>query len=566
MDLQSPVNSDGFLSEQRLLRGPWQAFERDVARLLVANGFHDVRIVAGPGDRGADVLGVVDGEIWVIQCKHTTTGPPSRKALDEVVEAGKHYRADKLVVATSRPPGDAFSEEERRYRRAGLNIQVATPAVLLNLMRESPEYSKTRKRLRDYQEHTTERFREGLLDTGRAQIVLATGLGKSVVMAELVADLLRDGLIRNNRILVLAHTNELVNQLNRTFWYQLPKWISTHQLSEGERPAFWEGITFATIQSASSQLASLPPFGLVLVDEAHHVGATMFRSTIDDLQPPMLGGVTATPWRGDQVSLDEILGPPLVRIGIAEGLQQGFLSEIDYRLFADNIDWAFVQESSQYSYSIGQLNRKLLIPTRDEKAVRIIRQLFDEEKRRAGIVFSPTIDHAKSFSAMLRRYGFRSEAISHSNSPRERDVLMSQFRAGDLDFVTTVDLFNEGVDVPDVDLIVFMRSTHSRRIFVQQLGRGLRISPNKDRVVVLDFVTDLRRLAEVIQLDGAARGGSLERLGLGSRLIQFSDATAGNFLREWMLDQASLFLREEDPEIELPRIEFPYPPNPGTVQ
>src|SRR2546430_12548796 len=78
--------------------------------------------------------------------------------------------------------------------------------------------------------------------------------------------------------------------------------------------------------------------------------------------------------------------------------------------------------------------------------------------------------------------------------------LLSGFRAGQLDVVATVDLFNEGIDVPDVDLIVFMRSTHSRRIFVQQLGRGLRVSPGKENVVVLDFVTDLRRVAEAIEL------------------------------------------------------------------
>ncbi len=113
--------------------------------------------------------------------------------------------------------------------------------------------------------------------------------------------------------------------------------------------------------------------------------------------------------------------------------------------------------------------------------------------------------------------------------------------------MTSVDLFNEGVDLPDVDIIVFMRASHSRRIFVQQLGRGLRLSPGKDKVVVLDFVTDLRRVAEVVELDKASQGGPVERLGLGNRLIQFRDASAGDFMREWMLDQASLVLREGDP-------------------
>src|SRR5262249_14113209 len=157
--------------------------------------------------------------------------------------------------------------ERARYERAqGWKIQMAGPAELLALMNRSPEYPPARKELRDYQEVASSRFREALLDTGRGQVVLATGLGKTVVMAETVADFIRDGLIQDGRVLVLAHTRELVNQLHRAFWYQLPKWVPTHQLVEGEFPRYWDGITFATIQSASARLDSLPSFGLVLVD------------------------------------------------------------------------------------------------------------------------------------------------------------------------------------------------------------------------------------------------------------------------------------------------------------
>ena len=556
----------GFLDERRLLYGPWKAFERDVARLLIVNGFGDVRVVGGSGDRGADVLGVKNGKLWVWQCKHTTSSSPPKAAVSEVVEAARYYEADRLIVATSRPPGRGLLEEKARFERQGLKIELAPPGVLLKRMRSSPEYAPSRRGLRDYQENASSRFREALLDTGRAQVVLATGLGKTVVMAEVVADLYRDGLITDNRALVLAHTRELVDQLHKAFWYQLPSWVPTHQFSEGERPVYWDGITFATIQSVVSQLDELPSFGLILVDEAHHVGAEMFRRAIDVLNPPMLGGVTATPWRGDAFDIDEILGQPLVKIGIAEGLQQGFLSEVDYRILADNLDWNFVQEASTHRYSLSQLNRKLIIPTRDEQAARLIKQAFENEERGAAILFSPTIPHARSMAAMLRRYGIKTEPIYAEMHPREREKLMTRFRAGDLDVLTSVDLFNEGIDVPDVDLIVFMRATHSRRIFVQQLGRGLRVSPGKKNVIVLDFVTDIRRIAEVIELDKATRDGPLERLGLGSRIVQFNDASAGSFLQEWMLDQASLFLREGDPTLELPQFEFPGPAPPGGVQ
>jgi superfamily II DNA or RNA helicase len=433
-------------------------------------------------------------------------------------------------------------------------------------MANSPEYSPSAKKLREYQQSAAEALRDALVDTGRAQIVLATGLGKTVILAEVVATLLREGLIREGRVLVLAHTLPLVNQLAREFWYQLPKDVACHVLVGEERPSHWDGVTFATIQSVARYLGALPAFGLVVVDEAHHIGADTFQKAVSDLQPPMLAGATATPWRGDGYDIDTLLGPPLVQMGIPEGLNGGHLSDVDYRLLADDIDWKIVQKASVNRYSLTQLNRHLIIPTRDDMAARMVAESFSTEKRRATIAYCPSSVHAREFAAKLRQYGLRAEPILHDTERRARARMMSRFRAGGLDVVTTVDLFNEGVDVPDVDMIVFMRVTHSRRIFVQQLGRGLRVSPGKTKVVVLDFVTDLRRIAEVIDLDRATRHGDVERLGLGSALVSFTDRSAGSFLREWMLDQASLMLREGDPDLEMPDLHFPQPPAPGGVQ
>jgi superfamily II DNA or RNA helicase len=554
-----------FLDDKRLLRGPWQAFERDVARLLMHAGFDDVRVVGGSGDKGADVVGVKNGEIWVVQCKHTTTAPPSRQAVEEVVDAGTYYGANRMLLATSRAIGGGVQSEIDRYRRIGINVELLDPARLSHLAQEIPEYTKSRRELRPYQRHTVERFREGLVDTGRAQIVLATGLGKTVVMAEVVADLYRDGLIRDNRVLVLADKRELIRQLQFGFWHQLPKWVPTHVLSGDEVPSFHDGITFATVQSVIGRVNDLPSYGLVLVDEAHHIGSSSFRRTLEALAPPMIGGATATPWRGDGFDIDEVLGKPLVRLGISDGLREKYLCDVDYRLLADNIDWSFVQDVSLHNYSLVQLNKKLILPTRDEEAARNIANVFHVEMRRGGIVFSPTVDHAESFAGTLRGYGLKAEAISSRQEARERDRLMASFRRGDIHVLTSVDLFNEGVDVPDVDLIVFMRATHSRRIFVQQLGRGLRLSKGKDKVIVMDFVTDLRRIAEVVELERAAIG-PIERLPLGHNLINFRDVSAGGFMLEWMKDQADLILREGDAQLELPVFEFPTTPHPGNVQ
>ena len=555
-----------FLGKTRFLKGPWQAFERDVARLFLQNGFTDVRLIGGAGDKGGDVLAVKDGKLWVTQCKHTTSTPPPLSAVDEVIEAGKYYGAKRLLIASSRPASEPLKLRVQRERNLGLAIEIAEPHKLLSWMGNSSEYPPSSRELRAYQQDASERLRDALLDTGRGQLVLATGLGKTVILAETVASLLRDGRVPGNRILVLAHTRPLVDQLLQEFWFQLPKTVATHRFADQETPVYWEGITFATIQSISRNLDTLPDFGLVVVDEAHHIGAVTFQEAVDSLRPRMLAGVTATPWRGDGYDIDRLLGPPLVRIGLSEGLQAGYLSDVDYRLLADNLDWEFVQQASTHSYSLSQLNRKLILPTRDDEAAKLATEAFKAAKRSTAIAYCPSGVHAKTFAATLRQFGFQAEAILNETPSRERARLMSRLRAREMQFVSVVDLFNEGVDVPEVDMIVFMRVTHSRRIFVQQLGRGLRISPDKDRLIVLDFVTDLRRISEVVELDRAVRGGDVERLGLGNSLISFLDRSAGSFLREWMLDQASLLLREGDPQLEVPRYDYPESPPPGGVE
>ena len=557
--------SDSFLKRERLIYGPWQSFERDVARLLMHNGFNDVRVVGRTGDNGADILAVNSNGLWVVQCKHTTSSYPPKAALDEVLNAGRFYEADHLSVATSRPAGDTFLRKRNDIKQLGLDIKIWAPKQLMRLAEQATLYTTNKKELRDYQQDAVERFRDSLVDTGRGQVVLATGLGKTVVMASTVQELYETGQIPTGRVLVLAHMKELVTQLHFSFWSQISKRIPTHQLCDGEFPTFWDGITFATFQSVKNKLKELPEFDLVLVDEAHHIGADTFKFVLEELEPKMIGGVTATPWRGDGYSIDEILGPPVFKLGIDEGLARGFLSEVDYRIFADNIDWNYVQESSINNYSIKQLNRKLIIPTRDEQAAKMISELYVSTNRKSGIIFCPSVAHARHFSSILREHGLSCEIIASEIDQRECATHLARFRKGLFQFAITIDMFNEGVDVPDVDMIIFMRSTHSRRIFIQQLGRGLRVSPKKDKVVVLDFVSDLKRMAEVIELDSSIRSLEIEKVGLGRELIEFSDRSMGSFLHEWLLDQADL-LNNDSAQLEPPQFNYPNPKSPGSVQ
>jgi superfamily II DNA or RNA helicase len=544
-----------FLTAASLLENTWQGFERNVARLLMHLPFDEVRMVGRTGDAGADIIAVRGGKKWVIQCKHTTTSTVRTSAIEEVLEAGRFYDADELVLALSQPASVSLWNHRRNHR---IPVRIWEPRDLLNLVTRAGRSCYRRRTLREYQGDAVQRMLDVLQDRGKGHLALATGLGKTVILAEVVAEMLQRSALPNRRVLVLAHTRTLVQQLHRDFWYQLPSNIPTGQLMHGERLGSWDqGVVFATVQSVQDRVHTLPHVDMVVVDEAHHGGANTYVDLLRRMAPAYVAGATATPWRSDGFDLSIMFGPPLMKMGIAEGLQHGYLSEVDYRLLGDNLDWEYIQDVSRHGYSIRQLNRKLIIPTRDDEAARAIRRVFDQEGRRSLMVFSPSLVHAKSFSQVLRTYGLTNYVISEEDDHKNRERKISDFRAGRVSATVTVDIFNEGVDVPDVDMLVFMRATHSRRIFVQQLGRGLRISPNKDRVVVLDFVSDLRRLIAVLDLDRAARAGSVERLGLGDRIVDFTNESAGSFLREWILDQVSLDRPEDEYTLDPPRFDFP---------
>lgn len=537
-----------FLDERRLAYGTWHAFERDVARMLVQNGFEEVRLVGGAGDHGGDVLARKDGRDWVFQCKYRLDGYAPANAADEVVRAAQFYGADRLAIATTRPAGPALQAAIDRWAQLGVTIELLSQDTLMAIMDASPEYALSRRKLHRYQKRCVERVLQAMRRNGRAQIILATGLGKTVLMAEVTACLFQENRIADGRVLVLADKVDLVDQLQREFWRQIPKSVATHLLRGGESPGFWDGITFATVQSAQANQFDLPSFGLVWVDEAHHIGSETFRRLIEHLNPAMLGGATATPWRGDRFDINELLGAPVVRMGIAEGLRNGFLCPVDYRLMADDIDWRLVREQSLHSYSLRELNTRLLIPIRDAEAAKRIADVFAAESRHRLIVFCASIAHAREFTATLSLFGFEAGVLASPMRPADRERMLSRFRKGELNAITAVDIFNEGIDVPDVDMIAFMRVTHSWRIFVQQAGRGLRVAHGKDKLLVLDFVSNLRRLIDVLALHAAA-SYEVERMAVFEQLVQFSDRNAGNLMFEWMMDQANLFSRVENPSL-----------------
>jgi superfamily II DNA or RNA helicase len=551
-----------FLNSKRLSRVGPQGFLLAIERLLWYLNFEDVRNIDGRGDEGGDLLGLRGGYRWVFQCKWKKTGLVGEDAVREVDAAKAFYQTDRAVVATNRAPGRKAAQRREKLLGVGVRIDFWADEALAKFADGIiPDYVPSRYELRPYQTSAIKEVKRSIDSTGKALVIMATGLGKTVVVGEVVDWWLKEH--PREDVLVVAHVKEIVRQLERAMWRHVPKWISTQALTGDEQPSDLDGVTCATVQSAIKAVETGWRPGLVVVDEAHHAGeGGYFQRLLDMLTDSPVLGVTATPWRGDEYDISTHFGKPVFRMGIAEGMAKGFLAEVDYRLFVDELDWSAVSDASKRDLTIKELNRRLFLPQRDEAVVDRLREAWQDTIEPRAIVYCRTINHAEEVAQFLREAGWRrASCINTKLSRRDRDLMMSEFRDGRIPILTAVDIFNEGVDVPDVNILCFLRVTHSRRIFVQQLGRGLRLASGKEHVRVLDFISDVRRVAATLDLQRSLdrlRDEEIERVKLAQPMIQFSEPNIGSLMQEWLRDAAAI----EDADDEV-RLEFPDLPDHG---
>lgn len=550
-----------FLTPEIMKGTDWRSLERAVARLMSHTGWSSVRLIGGKGDKGGDILAVrkVEGQekTYVIQVKAVIGGNyVGVSALQEVLNAQTIYGADLAIVATNGSFTKSALLRQQDLAAGGFDVRLWNGIFLQDLIDKLPTASVMRRELRPYQTKIVNKCLDAYsVGSRRVQFILATGLGKSIVAADLVAKLSDLGL---TKILVLCHSTDLALQLEQAFWLQLDKSIPTRYFFDGEPPKPYAGLNFGLYQTLAGYLNSVDAgtFDVVVVDEAHHALAFGYSKCLMHLAPKLLVGMTATPWRGDGLSLDTLFGPPVDKVSLVDGMAMGFLSQVDYRIYSDNVDWRGIQQLSRAKLTIGDLNKRLFLPQRDEAAISEIKKVTTEIAQPRIIIFCPSIEHCRRFANLLTsEIGLPCKALSGENKV-ERNRRLMEFASGRLQAVTSVDLLNEGIDVPEVNMLVFLRATHSRRIFVQQLGRGLRISSGKKRVIVLDFVSDIRRLAEVVQMDKDARNypGTPENVYIHNGIITFNNLTELPFIDQWLQDVTDLGNADEAQNLEFPPI------------
>jgi superfamily II DNA or RNA helicase/HKD family nuclease len=364
-----------------------------------------------------------------------------------------------------------------------------------------------------------EPFQERLLEQialSRAQgyhrnlLVSATGTGKTV-MAAIDYVRLRDSLPRA-RLLFVAHRQEILEQSLATFRHALHDpsfgelWVGEHRPKEFKH-------VFASIQSLrAAGPAHMDPthFDVVIVDEFHHAAADSYSALLDHVQPRELLGLTATPERSDGLPiLDWFDGRIAAELRLWDAIDQHRLVPFAYYGIHDGLDLREVPWRRGHGYDVDGLSRLL---TGDDVWARfVLKQLaahVDDPQRMRALGFCVSVEHARFMARVFVAAGIRAIAIWSDTPEAERRAALTDLAARRTNAVFSVDLFNEGVDVPTVDTLLLLRPTDSPTLFLQQLGRGLRLSHGKSVCTVLDFVGQHRTEFRFDRRFRALLGGS----------------------------------------------------------
>ena len=312
----------------------------------------------------------------------------------------------------------------------------------------------------------------------RAFVVMATGLGKTWLAA---FDSARPGF---RRVLFVAHRDEILRQSRDVFRRVRPD--ADLGLFTGDEKVRDAEVVFASVQTLHRHLGRFAPaaFDYVVIDEFHHAAASTYRRVLAHFEPKFLLGLTATPERRDGADLLALCGDNLVfDCGLAEGIRRDELSPFHYWGIADVADYAPIPWRS------GRFDPATLaaaIETRERAA----KALHEWRDRGGGptLAFCSSISHARFMKEFFMAEGVRSAAVYSNEDSDPRHKSVADLQSGAIEVLFAVDVFNEGVDIPEVETVLMLRPTDSPVIFLQQLGRGLRTTEHKTALRVIDFV------------------------------------------------------------------------------
>lgn len=315
----------------------------------------------------------------------------------------------------------------------------------------------------------------------KALVISATGTGKTYLSAFDVKQ------YQPCKFLFIVHREQILKQAQQSFKQVIGFKDCESCIYRSGMDISDKKYVFATIQTLSrlNNLQALPQalFDYILIDEAHRVGAETYQTVLDHFEPHFMMGMTATPERTDDFNLYKFFEYNIAyEVRLQEALEEEMLTPFIYYGVSDliNEEGKFIQDDSNFS--------DLITEERVSHILDKIHYYGSAKQRTKGLIFCSRNDEAQELSEKLNHRGLKTKSLSGQDSQDIRAQVISALESGQLDYILTVDIFNEGVDIPAINQIIMLRQTKSSIIFIQQLGRGLRKYPNKEFVTIIDFI------------------------------------------------------------------------------
>lgn len=350
----------------------------------------------------------------------------------------------------------------------------------------SKEYTKKKKQeIREYKEITPNIMQKQALENlnnlrkyeRKGLLISATGTGKTYLSAFDVRN------ANPKRVLFIAHRKTILQKAKETYKNILrDKKIVIY----GEEDIDEADVVFAMIQTLSKEnhMTKFSPdyFDYIVVDEVHHGGAKSYQSVLNYFIPKFLLGMTATPERGDNFDIYKLFDNNIAyEIRLHDALKEELLSPFHYFGISDiEIDGELINEKSGI--------KKLTADARVNHIIEKSKFYGYSGDKIHGLIFVSRIDEALLLEEKFQERGVKAIALTGDDSDEKRERSIAQLENGEIEYIITVDIFNEGVDIPCVNQVILLRPTESSIVYIQQLGRGLRKYPDKEYVVILDFI------------------------------------------------------------------------------
>ncbi|HEL1906596.1 TPA: DEAD/DEAH box helicase [Streptococcus suis] len=452
-DLLRLPNVEARISQESMqLHSKYYLFEQDNKQVLIA------------GSSNLTATALKQNYEWNIKLNSTDNGDLLYQTKQEFVR----------IWDLSRPLAVDIIESYKRKRKPVIQVTSIEEEV-------SADYKTNQIKPNSMQEEALAGL-QGVRDNGakKALVISATGTGKTYLSALDVRQ------VNPERVLFIVHREQILSKSLESFQRVLG-------FSDDEACLYKSGVDiadkkyiFATIQTLSrdEHLQRFAPdfFDYILIDEVHKAGAESYKKVMNYFTPDFLLGMTATPERTDGQNIYELFDYNIAyEIRLQDAMDVDLLCPFHYFGVTDIlVDGELISEDSDFS--------SLISKERINHIVDKITYYGHSGSSVRGLMFCSSKNEARELSILLNQRGFRTQALTGDDSQAVREEAVHQLENGELDYLLTVDIFNEGIDIPSVNQVVMLRNTQSSIIFIQQLGRGLRKHDSKEYVTIIDFI------------------------------------------------------------------------------